>query len=311
MSLEDDCHICGIDRLKNAPIIKLKCGHVFHYDCVKVRLQNRWNEPEISFAFANCPVCKQQISAFFKNWDDAQLIEEIKVLKQHIKLQIITHTKQENITLQHNSNSPSFVDEALRLFNFYECFKCKSTYYGGARECGRAVNIKKEELLCNGCKNHCEVHGADHMLYKCRFCCSFASYFCFGHTHFCDKCHSKAWELLQGPNHEYLKAQIIQCPGESSCPLKITHPPNGEEYAVGCAICMNIQHQKQTIQVQLEIQPPPQPAVPPPPPQESALPVKVEHKPQGQVASVQIPQANAAAKDKSKRKKKRRSRKNK
>jgi hypothetical protein len=35
------------------------------------------------------------------------------------------------------------------------------------------------------------------------------------------------------------KDQLPKCPGPAGCPLKVKHPENGEEYAMGCAICRN------------------------------------------------------------------------
>ena len=37
----------------------------------------------------------------------------------------------------------------------------------------------------------CARHGEQYIEFKCRFCCSIATFFCFGHTHFCEKCHHK------------------------------------------------------------------------------------------------------------------------
>ena len=37
----------------------------------------------------------------------------------------------------------------------------------------------------------CARHGEQYIEFKCRFCCSIATFFCFGHTHFCEKCHQK------------------------------------------------------------------------------------------------------------------------
>ena len=232
--------MCGINRLKNAPIIRLKCSHVFHYDCVIERLTKKWNTHEVNLKFTQCPLCNQNISAFFKKWEDNQLMQEIAGFKQHLR-HLITNQVQKDPELQSKIPEDStdlFLEEGLRHLNFYECFSCQSIYFGGTRACGDVdINVSPEQLLCSGCRNHCKVHGEDHMIYKCRFCCSTASYFCFGHTHFCSTCHTNAFELLQGSNQGYLKSEVPQCTGKDTCPLKIDHPPNGEEFAIGCALC--------------------------------------------------------------------------
>jgi len=35
------------------------------------------------------------------------------------------------------------------------------------------------------------------------------------------------------------KKELPQCKGPANCPLKVAHPENGEEYALGCAVCRN------------------------------------------------------------------------
>lgn len=37
----------------------------------------------------------------------------------------------------------------------------------------------------------------------------------------------------------YDRNKLPKCPGIRACPLKIDHPANGEEYALGCAVCRN------------------------------------------------------------------------
>jgi hypothetical protein len=257
--LEDDCQMCGIDRLKCAPIITLKCGHVFHYDCVKQRLTNRWNSNQVNLNFSKCPICFQKISAFFKDWEDSQLLDNINNLRNHLKARVLTQLQQENISLDVAPDHFDFLDEALRKLNFYECWKCKGLYFGGVHECGQ-VEVSPEQLICGGCSNTCEIHGDQSMIYKCRFCCNLASYFCFGHTHFCESCHAKAWDLLQGNNHEFLKNAAPPCKGIAECPLKMIHPPNGEEFAIGCAICK--QSTPSTAPEKPTPQPPAQPSSP-------------------------------------------------
>ena len=39
----------------------------------------------------------------------------------------------------------------------------------------------------------------------------------------------------------YERNRLPKCPGPEKCPLKIKHPENGEEFALGCALCRNDQ----------------------------------------------------------------------
>jgi hypothetical protein len=54
-------------------------------------------------------------------------------------------------------------------------------------------------------------------------------WFCHGTTHYCERCHS-SWTRID-------KNNLQKCPGSSQCPIGGNHPPNGEEYALGCGLC--------------------------------------------------------------------------
>lgn len=72
----------------------------------------------------------------------------------------------------------------------------------------------------------CAKHKTDFIDYKCRYCCDLALWFCFGTTHFCDKCHRNPYDTAPKV-----------CKGPEKCPLKGNHAKNGEEYALGCSLC--------------------------------------------------------------------------
>ncbi|KAJ1480752.1 hypothetical protein T484DRAFT_1809703 [Baffinella frigidus] len=64
-----------------------------------------------------------------------------------------------------------------------------------------------------------------------RFCCSIASFFCFGSTHFCDGCHKK-W--VDGA---FKRAQSLV----TVCKCGTKHPNNATtidgEHCFGCSLC--------------------------------------------------------------------------
>lgn len=37
---------------------QLDCSHVFHLQCTRRVLENRWLGPRITFGFMSCPICK-------------------------------------------------------------------------------------------------------------------------------------------------------------------------------------------------------------------------------------------------------------
>ena len=56
------CTICYTQELGAQSCIKIGCGHVFHADCLLNLLKHRWNTLRITFAFLQCPNCKQEIT---------------------------------------------------------------------------------------------------------------------------------------------------------------------------------------------------------------------------------------------------------
>lgn len=99
-----------------------------------------------------------------------------------------------------------------------------------------------ENLTCPECKSkssriQCTNPGHhDYWVHKCRYCCTPAKWFCFGNTHFCDKCHDRAGEF-----RNLDPSQLVPCKGALYFPLGIDHPPNGEEFVLSCKLCQEVQ----------------------------------------------------------------------
>jgi len=110
-------------------------------------------------------------------------------------------------------------------------------FAGQVNEGGPAANgSNSQELLCGGCSAHqagskCARHGSEFTEWKCRYCCTIASFFCFGTTHMCNACHQK-WQLRPG----CLTVSRRSCT-PISCPLRTAHPDHGHEHCLGCALC--------------------------------------------------------------------------
>ncbi|CAB3398193.1 unnamed protein product [Caenorhabditis bovis] len=250
---DDVCVICFTERLGAAPCIRLECDHIFHYHCVRMILDRRWNGPRIVFRFMHCPLCIQKIS----HPGLTDLLEPLLVIRQEV-------IEKAKMRLEYDGlmSSPALTDPRSEFFNQPEeyaldrymyvlCHKCKKAYFGGESRCQAALDSSQynpEELICGACSDTtgvqvCPRHGVEFLEYKCRFCCSIAVYFCFGTTHFCAPCHDDFQRLMTLP-----KNLLPPCPvgprsmplDEPSCPLKMKHPPTGEEFAMGCGICRNI-----------------------------------------------------------------------
>ena len=99
-----------------------------------------------------------------------------------------------------------------------------------------AHDSNKKELLCGGCTaqqigSKCPQHGNEFTEWKCRYCCSIASFFCFGTTHMCRDCHDR-WQQQPG----VLTASRRTCTAVT-CPLHTVHADHGCEHCLGCALC--------------------------------------------------------------------------
>lgn len=148
-----------------------------------------------------------------------------------------------------NLNEDNFTQWAFRKFNFYDCSNCKKPYFGGKRDCGAEIrqqlpedveeagpNVNEQkDLFCppciikkNGFDANCAIHGNKYAQFKCKYCCSVAVWFCFGSTHYCDKCHG-----MLHPTH------ITNCMGGVDCPLKVDfHPRAPDDFFIGCQMCI-------------------------------------------------------------------------
>ena len=62
-SKKELCNICYTCELHEEPSVLLKCGHVFHVNCVVELLKHKWTTLRITFAFMNCPLCNKPIEA--------------------------------------------------------------------------------------------------------------------------------------------------------------------------------------------------------------------------------------------------------
>lgn len=256
---DDYCNICFVESLHAAPSIRLKCGHVFHIKCVKTNVEKKWPGARITFGFLNCPLCKEEIS--HPSPLLASVLDPMLALKRMISQKAVDRLAFEGLLNDEELKKVGGKyfgkpkEYALDRFAYYTCFKCKQPYFGGRRQCEEAAqeaearlnpqgggqDLNSEaNLVCGGCASgsdstNCATHGKDYIDWKCKFCCSIASWYCWGTTHFCTDCHKKQ---EQG---DYVTRkpvdQLPKCPGPGKCPLGVKHPPSGQEFSLGCAIC--------------------------------------------------------------------------
>lgn len=243
---EDFCNICWVETLGAAPCVYLSCGHTFHYLCILERLQRKWSGPSINFSYLTCPLCNTFIShPMLPLHEDQALYAEVK-RKALERLYLEDMDEDEVVTSKEGRFYNDPAGYALSIFSFYKCFYCASPYFGGKRRCEEGLPVDNEvsdfdpkSYICSTCSTRvCPLHGDQGMMFKCRFCCNVATWFCFGNTHYCDKCHETPYIYCDGKGRLYATAANIKpCPGPESCPLGVKHPRHGVEYAFRCVLC--------------------------------------------------------------------------
>uniref|UniRef100_A0A8C5P7M6 E3 ubiquitin-protein ligase MYCBP2 n=1 Tax=Leptobrachium leishanense TaxID=445787 RepID=A0A8C5P7M6_9ANUR len=250
---DDMCMICFTEALSAAPAIQLDCSHVFHLQCCRRVLENRWLGPRITFGFMSCPICKNKINHSVLR----DLLDPIKELYEDVRRKALMRLEYEGLHKSDAITTPGvrFYNDpasyAMNRYAYYVCYKCKKAYFGGEARCdaeaGQGDDYDPRELICGACSDvsraqMCPKHGTDFLEYKCRYCCSVAVFFCFGTTHFCNACHDDFQRMTS-----ITKEELPHCPAGpkgkqiegTECPLHVVHPPTGEEFALGCGVCRN------------------------------------------------------------------------
>ena len=184
----DYCPICFVEALQDAPCIKMTgpCLHVVHHACALTKIESRWPGARISFEFRTCPMCKQNMAHPAL---EAVLAPVIAMEKS------ITDKALQRLKYEGRESEPAIVNKGGEFFNnpvgfalkhylFYQCFKCSRPYFAGGYQCVDASvqGFDPSELICPSCQpssvDECKVHGKDWLAYKCRYCCSFANWYC-------------------------------------------------------------------------------------------------------------------------------------
>ncbi|KAL0852363.1 hypothetical protein ABMA28_000563 [Loxostege sticticalis] len=249
---DDMCMICFTEPLQAAPAIQLQCGHVFHLHCCKKVLASKWIGPRITFSFAQCPICKEDMD----HWTLEDLLDPIRRLRDEVRRKALMRLEYEGAAVPGAARGRPVLDPAtyaMERYAYYVCHKCERAYFGGLARCEAETSgwWEPTELVCGACSDvagarTCPKHGADFLEYKCRYCCSVAVFFCFGTSHFCNACHDDFQRVTNIPKHSLPQCPAgpkgEQLPGSSEeCPLHVQHPPTGEEFALGCGICRHSQ----------------------------------------------------------------------
>lgn len=239
---DDFCPICYVEDLKSAPSVRLACGHMFHFECIRRKVAAAWPSSRITFTFLECPLCAQHVGhpALAKLTAPHTALFDVVRQKALERLDAMKEHNAKELTEPTSDYYRKPDKYAMARYCYYPCFKCKKPYYGGEKACGapvQAEDFNPKDLICGSCstgKNEtCRKHGKEYIEYKCKFCCKVACFFCWGTTHFCEDCHVIAPKIAKYP--------LDQLP---KCVCGVPHPPNGTEFCLGCAMCRLVEKRK-------------------------------------------------------------------
>ncbi|GBG30129.1 E3 ubiquitin-protein ligase MYCBP2 [Hondaea fermentalgiana] len=237
---EGKCGMCLFPLEESASVV-LSCGHAMHVNCVRRRFEAEKSAERASLTFSRCPVCKTDMAHPEALESEFLAINELRSSIQGVLDEARGRASPEEALLE---------DDAYTLFY---CERCRRPYYGGMRQCeesGGAAHHDAENHQHHYCASCtctlqqvpvCPEHGPGSMQFKCSFCCTPASFFCWGTTHFCIDCHARQ---MAGERLNRLPLSgLPQCGGAQVCPLGLNHPPNGTPpsqsapIVLGCSMC--------------------------------------------------------------------------
>ena len=238
------CAHC-FDALRSGPSLALRCGHLCHRACALAALEAKYPGPGISLAFLQCPLCRGSGTAAeccsrAPDLDHPSLGAPLgrglelrdgvqKAAKRRLR---VADAAERREVEPGGAYDGRLLDYAMAKWSFYECSECKNVFCGGAQRCGDGAG-RAARRLCERCASvgHvCAKHGTEHLIWKCKYCCSPATFFCWGTTHFCDSCHAKQ-------ESGGLTWTARACTDARSCPLGVRHPAHPSEMCLGCGMC--------------------------------------------------------------------------
>jgi E3 ubiquitin-protein ligase MYCBP2 len=213
------------------------------------RLRAKWPGPRVTFRFLRCPTCNVETEAAALD-KILEPLREYRATVHRMMRQRLEHEglhKAPDVVEPHGAYFNDPVGYAEHMLAYYPCYTCGKPFFGGFNRC-EAIRMDEDregfnpqELLCGGCVadsnvRSCRIHGTEFVEFKCKFCCTVATWYCWGSTHFCTTCHKRQ------EGGDYLTKRPLSdfpvCKGKATCPLGIDHPPNGtEDFALGCCLC--------------------------------------------------------------------------
>lgn len=123
---------------------------MFHYHCLRTKLDKRWPGARITFGFLECPTCKGDIDAPMLH----SILEPMRQLREEIATKAVERLKIEGLDKDHRLSDPqnpkyfrnprAFSLDALA---YYICYQCTKPYFGGQRRCEDAAREQSDQKV--------------------------------------------------------------------------------------------------------------------------------------------------------------------
>jgi len=244
-------------------MVKLDCGHTFHFSCLSQQVKAKWPGKRMSFGYITCGLCRKdlEITECEGAKDEPRcvhaarrmrvLVDKHKTMRDRVyKLCYESAKFDGSLDGMKESEIKNYVDTKIAAFL---CTNCDQPFCGGKVECADS-KLEADKLMCQSCSfvnsrssHKCKKHGVKYAVFKCNHCCSIATFDCSG-NHYCDTCHRSP------SDRKKLRAHCRGRP-EDKCPLSIPHPLNVPRnhgktktgFVVGCTKCLGISEYCETI----------------------------------------------------------------
>lgn len=176
---------------------KLACGHTIHRGCLKDQLHaiEQWEGgTTLPVGLVQCGLCRSWLS---------------------------------------RTRTAGHLNALYKRFRYLAKYRTPSEEIAKCKDCRKLITVAKtncsdenqvNDIVCRGCAIKCPTHGQDHVIYKCRFCCSPAVWRCNSIGLLCQSCHNTS---PRDPK---------------PCDCGLPHPTNGsfELHMLSCALCSSI-----------------------------------------------------------------------
>jgi len=254
--VDDACPIC-LELIRDAPALRLLCGHAVHMRCITEQLHRagRWKGRLIKPAECRCP---SGCGALIAHPALADVTTPMAALVQQAAAVSAAQAAEDGM-------DPALAEHK---YSVYQCHECDDAFSGGLRECDvedaedveavEGVEDAVGKAICEVCRrkggSFCWRHGREFMPGKCNYCCEAATFNCgAGRYLFCTPCHVQAAVAFhEGWFKQWEQARIPEIPAcdPARCAFGGAHPggPGVATYGwhAKCSACHNLNHKRTT-----------------------------------------------------------------